>query len=143
MSGFLQRRLDYFFISDNIQEFALDTDIITAISSDHLSILISFSKEKHNNQSSGFWKFNNSLLSGNIFKEKLKQHIQKKKKKKKDNELSNEPQIKSEFLKYQIWKFTIKFSKMRAKEKRKQIQELETTLKSDSHLPKKNYYLLQ
>ena len=27
-SGFLQRRLDYFFISNNIQEFILDTDTI-------------------------------------------------------------------------------------------------------------------
>ena len=35
VSGFLQRCLDYFFISNNIQEFILDTDIILAISSDH------------------------------------------------------------------------------------------------------------
>ena len=35
VSGFLQRRLDYFFISNNIQGFILDTDIIPAISSDH------------------------------------------------------------------------------------------------------------
>ena len=33
-SGFLQRRLDYFFISNNIQEFILHTYIIPAISSD-------------------------------------------------------------------------------------------------------------
>ena len=48
VSGFLQRRLDYFFISNNIQEFIIDTDIdtdiIPAISSDHSPILISFSK---------------------------------------------------------------------------------------------------
>ena len=125
-SGFLQRRLDYFFISNNIQEFILDTDIITAISKDHLPILISFSKIKQNNKSSGFWKFNNSLLSDDIFKEQLKQHIQNIKN---DNELSNDPQIKWEFLKYQIRKFTIRFSKIRAKEERKQREELETTLK--------------
>ena len=35
VSGLLQRRLDYFFISNNIQEFILDTNIIPAISSDH------------------------------------------------------------------------------------------------------------
>ena len=84
VSGFLQRRLDYFFISNNIKEFILDTSIILAISSDHSPILMSFSKEKQNNKSSGFWKFNNSLLSDNIFKEKLKQHIQNIK-----NELSS------------------------------------------------------
>ena len=46
VSGFLQRRVDYFFISNNIQEFILETDIIPATSSDHSPILISFSKEK-------------------------------------------------------------------------------------------------
>ena len=91
VSGFLQRRLDYFFISNNIQEFILATDIIPTISTDHSLILISFSKEKQDSKSSGFWKFNNSLLSDNIFKEKLKQQIQNKKN---DNELSNDPQIK-------------------------------------------------
>ena len=127
VSGFLQRRLDYFFISNTIQEFILDTDIIPAISSDHSPILISFSKEKQHSKSSGFWKFNNSLLSDNIFKKKLKQHIQNIES---DNELSNDPQIKWEFLKYQIRKFTIRFSKTRAKEEPKQRDELETTLKS-------------
>ena len=97
-SGFFQRRLDYFFISNNIQEFILDTNIIPAISSDHSSTLISFCKDKQNNKSSGFWKFDNFLVSDNIVKEKIKQHIQNIKN---DNELSNEPQIKWEFLKYQ------------------------------------------
>ena len=127
VSGFLQRCLDYFFISNNIQEFILDTDIIPAISSDHSPILISFSKEKQHSKSFGFWKFNNSLLSDNIFEEKLKQHIQNIES---DNELSNDPQVKWEFLKYQIRKFTIRFSKTHAKEERKQRDELETTLKS-------------
>ena len=117
VSGFLQRRLDYFFISNNIQEFILDTNIIPSISSDHSSILISFSKDKQNNKSSGFWKFNNSLLSDDIFKEELKKHIQNIKN---DNELSNDSQIKWEFLKYQIRKFTIRLSKMRTKEEQKQ-----------------------
>ena len=75
VSGFLQRCRDYFFISNNIEEFLLETDKVPAISSDHSPILISFSKEKQDGKSSGFWKFNNSLLSDNIFKEKLKQHI--------------------------------------------------------------------
>ena len=126
VSGFLQRRLDYFFISNNIQEFILDTDIIPAISSDHSPILISCSKEKQDNESSGFWKLNNSFLSHNIFKEKLKQHMQNVKN---DNELSSDPQIKWEFLKYQIRKFTIRSSKTRAKEERKEREELESPLK--------------
>ena len=89
VSGFLQRRLDYFLC--NIQEFILDTDIIPVISSDHYPILIFCSKEKQNNKIPKFWKFNSLLLSDNIFKEKLKQHIQNIKNHK---ELSNDPEIK-------------------------------------------------
>ena len=65
------------------------------------------------------------LLPDNIFKEKLKQQIQDIKN---DNELSKDPQIKWEFLKYQIVKFTIRFSKTRAKKEQKQREELETLL---------------
>ena len=55
MSGFLQRRINYFSISNNVQEFILDNDIITAISRDHSPIVISLSKKKQqNNKSSGF-----------------------------------------------------------------------------------------
>ena len=104
----------------------LDTNIIPAISSGHSPILIYFSKEKQNNESSGFWKFDNSLLSDNIYKEKSNNHIQHIKN---NNELSNHPQIKWKFHKYQIRKFTIRFSKMHAKEEQKQGEELETTLK--------------
>ena len=126
VSWVLQRRLDYFFISNNIQEFILDTDIIPAISSDHSPVLISFSKDKQNNKSSGFWKFNNLLLSDDIFKEELKQHIQNIKN---DNELSNDPQIKWEFLKYQIRKFTIRFSKMCAKGRTKTKRRIRNNFK--------------
>ena len=82
--------------------------MIPAISSDHSTILIFFSKEKRN-KSSGF---NNSLLSDNIFKEQLKQHVQNIKN---YNELSNDPQLKWKFFKTQIRNFTITLSKIHAK----------------------------
>ena len=78
---------DYCFIFNKIQKFALDTDIMEPFSSDYPPILISFSKEKQN-KNSGFGKFNNSLLSDDNFKEKLKQYIQNIKN---DIELSNDP----------------------------------------------------
>ena len=93
--GSFKGAIIFFFIFNNIQKLILDTDIISAVSSEDSLILISFSKEKQNNKSLGFWKFNNLLLSDNIFKEKLKQHIQNIKN---DNEISNVSQIKREFL---------------------------------------------
>ena len=43
---FFREKNYFFFISNNIQELILDTDIVPAISSDNSAILISFSKEK-------------------------------------------------------------------------------------------------
>ena len=54
VSGFLQRRLDYFFISNNTQEFISDTEIIPAISSDHSPILISSLKKNNIAKVPGF-----------------------------------------------------------------------------------------
>ena len=71
MPGFLSRRLN--FISNDIQKFTLDIDI-PAILSDHSPILISFSKEKQNKESSGIWEFNKSLLLNSKFKENKTTH---------------------------------------------------------------------
>ena len=40
-SGFIQRRLDYFFISNNIQENVKDSDILAAFSTDHSPVIFS------------------------------------------------------------------------------------------------------
>ena len=45
VSGFFQRRLDYFFICNNFLEFIRDTNILPGISSDHSPILIPFPKK--------------------------------------------------------------------------------------------------
>ena len=68
--------------------FILDTDIIPRISGDHLPILVSFSKDKQKSKSSRFYRFNNLLLTDDIFKQELKQHIQNIKN---DYKLSNDP----------------------------------------------------
>ena len=42
-SDFIQRRLDYFLISNGLQEFASTADILTPISIDHSPVLFSLS----------------------------------------------------------------------------------------------------
>ena len=53
VSGFLQGRLGYSLISNNIQELKVDNKTILAISSDHSPILFSFSKEKQKTKIQG------------------------------------------------------------------------------------------
>ena len=44
VTGFIQRRLDYFLVSNNLQESINKTDILAALSTDHLPMFFSLSK---------------------------------------------------------------------------------------------------
>ena len=44
VTGFIQSRLDYFLVSNNLQEFTKKTDILTVLSTDHSPIFFSLSK---------------------------------------------------------------------------------------------------
>ena len=60
-SGFIQRRLDYMFISNTLQEFVTITEILTPISTGHSPVMFSLSKEKGCFRGKGILKFNSSL----------------------------------------------------------------------------------
>ena len=74
-SGFIQRRLDYLFTSNGLQEFASTSDILTAISTDYSPVLFSVSKEKGNIRRKGFWKFNSSLIKDQNYINEIKDLI--------------------------------------------------------------------
>ena len=56
---FIQRRLDYWLISDFCQDKA---DIIPSINSDHSAIILYFNSIDSQKRGPSFWKFNASLL---------------------------------------------------------------------------------
>ena len=74
-SGFLQRRLDYFFVSNTLQESIKDTEILPALSSDHSPIFFSLVSTKPASKGKGLWKFNNSLLLNEEFVTKMRNYI--------------------------------------------------------------------
>ena len=55
-------RLDYWLISNNLQDLLTTTDIIPAIKTDHAAISIEFSISEKHIKSPGHWKMNCSLL---------------------------------------------------------------------------------
>lgn len=63
----IQRRLDYWFISDSLQDDVAKTDIITAINTDHLAVVLGVDSLAEYPRGSLFWKFNNSLLDDSNF----------------------------------------------------------------------------
>ena len=68
--GLNQHRLDYIFISHNIQEVVKDSEILCAMSTDHSALICSFQHFKKLKKGSGLWKFNNSLVSNEDLKQK-------------------------------------------------------------------------
>ena len=62
-SGFIQRRLDYFLVSNILQESIKKSDILISASTDPSPILFSFSINPKTPRGNGLWKFNNFLCS--------------------------------------------------------------------------------
>ena len=125
------RRLDYFIISNSIQEIVDKTEVLTSVSSDHSPVLITFNSSPENTKGSAYWKFNSLLLKNPIFLEQLCNEIE-------DMKITLEnfpPQEKWELMKYKIRAFCIKFSKNRAKEKREIFSNLEKQIKEHENAP--------
>lgn len=61
-SPIIQRRLDFWLVSDSIQEDIESTDIITAVKTDHSAIVLSINGLESYNRGPAFWRFNASLL---------------------------------------------------------------------------------
>ena len=128
-TGIIQRRLDYIFVSNVLQESVKKTEILNALSSDHSPVFCSFVNNDIFARGSGVWKFNNSLLLNTEFVKKLKTHIKTVKSNLQENS-SFSDHSKWEFLKYEIRKFSISFSKNLAKTERIIQTNLENRIKT-------------
>ena len=127
-SGLIQRRLDCIYISNSMQVSVKNTDVLASLLSDHPPITFSCFKNEESTRGRGLWKFNNSLIENEEYVLQMKKFILDTL-----NELFTEnilhDQVKWEYLKYNIRKYTIKFSKELAKNTNKTIDDLETKLK--------------
>ena len=103
-------------------------DVLASLLLDHSPITFSYCKIEESNRVRGFWKFNDSLIENEEYVHQMKKFISDTL-----NELFNEnildDQVKWEYLKYNIRKYTINFSKKLAKNATKKFIDLETNLK--------------
>ena len=107
-SGYLQRRLDFIFISNQLQTMVNKSEILVAISTDHSPVMMNLNMENIQFQKgAGYWKYNSSLNDDLIYTNQLIQLI--------DDFLRDCPitnkQAQWELLKYEIRKFTIQYTK--------------------------------
>ena len=105
------------------------TEILNALSSDYSSVFCSFVNNDTYAPGSSVWIFNNSSLLDTEFVKKLKTHIEIVKSNLQENS-SFSDHWKWEFLKYEIRKFSISFSKNLAKTERIIQTNLENRIKT-------------
>ena len=136
-TGSIQRRLDYIFVSNTLQESVKKTEILNALSSDHSPVFCSFVNNDIFARGLVVWKFSNSLLLNSEFVKKLKTDFKIVKSNFQGNS-SFSDHSKWEFLKYEIGKFSIFFSKNLAKKEGtiqrnlgNKIKTLEQNLKNE------------
>ena len=127
-SGFIQRRLDYIFVLQNLQKKTRNVDILNAVSTDNSPVFCSLLNSMEIPKGPGIWKFNNSLIFDRNFVKEIKCFIHDTKKTLLTEDVFDK-QSQWEILKYEIRKFPIRYSKVIAKEKRKKQYELESKLK--------------
>ena len=118
------RRLDYFLISNAVQEYIRNPEILTSLSSDHSPVLIRFEKISPFAYGKNYWKYNSLMSKNSDFCFKLIEVIEKTKVE--YDTLGK--QEKLEILKYEIRKFSIAYAKKIAKQKRERVEVLEKNI---------------
>ena len=76
-TGFIERRLDYIFVSNCLLEFVNYTDVLPAISTDHSPVLISVSNNNSDNNGRGLRKCYSFLVYDQFYVENMKKLITK------------------------------------------------------------------
>ena len=125
-SGFIHRRLGYIFISNSIQKSAQNIDVLPSFCNDHPLLLLSYKKLPHVNTVKNFWKFDCSLIHDEIYVLKMKKYFENVSN---SFESNFNYQIKWKYLKYEIRRFTISFSKNKTRSMQEKKLNLEKKLK--------------
>ena len=114
-TSFLQRRLDYFLVSDSLQESIEMIDIIPSVASNHSAIIFKLRSTYEGNQGNSYWKFNSSLTEDRQFVNSLKNKTPLFEK---EAFYLTHPIMKWEFLKFKFREFTGSFSIQKSKGKK-------------------------
>ena len=113
-------RLDYFLISDVLEDNTEAVDILAAQKSDHSGIVLQLKNLNQERRGPGYWKFNSTLLTNVTFVEGYKNQL-----KLWTAEAAHlDPQQKWEWIKYNTKVFSVNYSKDIAREKKDEIKLL-------------------
>ena len=123
----IQCRLDYFFISEFLHDYVVNTNIIQSVRSDHSGITIHIQSlgDKSDIKGRGYWKLNSSIINDEDYVNEL---ITEKDIWVEETSTVVDPRIRWEYLKYKIRDFSIKKSVAKRKQMKNQEEELNKKL---------------
>ena len=123
---FIRRRLDFWLISNAVQDNVSKTDIIPAIKSDHSAITLLLNSLEKQSHGPSYWKFNSSLLEDSSYIElislKYSEWLDEFKE-------VTDKRVLWDLIKYRVRSCTMKYSKGKAKEGRTRLAEAEKNVK--------------
>ena len=119
-------RIDLWLTSTSLQDSVSRVDIINGVKSDHSAIVLNLKKDTSEKRGPGFWKFNSSLLEDKKYVSEVEQMIA-------DLGTSRQTKLQDpssfwEWLKYNVRKHAMKYSKMKAYSKRKEEEDIQREL---------------
>ena len=123
----IQRRLDFWLISDGLQDDVVSVDIKPSIKSDHSATALLINGVGDGERGPSFWKFNSTLVNDSDYRFLLDENI------KIWLEYFREvvdKRVLWDLLKYKIRQFTIKYSKEKAHSRKAKVKDLEEKLQN-------------
>ena len=127
----VQRRLDFWLISDCMQDFIEHANIIPSIKSDHSTITLQINSIEDKLRGPSHWMFNSSLLEDDTYIDLISSSREVWLKEFED---IHDKQLLWDLVKYKIRQTTISYSKGKAKERRNKLAEVENKLKESEML---------
>ena len=121
----IQRRLDFWLLSDVCQEDIENSDIISSINSDYSAITLHFSSIGKQKNGPSFWKFNASLNDDTNFVALLSESVPEWLI---EFNAVTDKRVLWDLIKYRIRQMSIKYGKERAREKRERVSIIENLL---------------
>ena len=123
----IQRRLDFWLISDVLQDHVVSVDIKLSIKSDHSAITLLINGVDDSERGPSFWKFNSTLVNDSDYRFLLDENIK--------NWLEEfkevvDKRVLWDLLKYKIRQLMIKYSKEKAHSRKAKIKDLEEKLQN-------------
>lgn len=121
-SPFIFCRLDYWLISDTLQDLIKNVDIIAALKTDHSAIVLHLQGFEESKKGPGFWKMNTSLLSDENFIQLMKTNLEIWKEEGKE---FSDKRVAWDWIKYKVRLFSMQYSKELAGTKREKEESLQ------------------